>query len=151
MEGFFACSSPLPYYIFVIAIRISRCGFRSRIGRSFTTQHLLRKLNVSLRRGCAMARPGSQARTLFTLASFYSRVRIGPLSGFCKLTAHLGHKLAHGGDITWRAAFDPGFVALRSFFQVRAELLVHKPLPSLRNDGLDAFPDPEKFATGLKE
>src|ERR1019366_2123689 len=83
MEGFFACSSPLPYYIFVIAIRISPCGFRSRIGRSFTTQHLLRKLNVSLRRGCAMARPGAQAltlftRSLFTLALFtfvvYSRV-----------------------------------------------------------------------------
>src|ERR1039458_3167170 len=89
--------------------------------------------------------------SLFTLASFYSRVPIGPLSGFCKLTAHLGHKLAHGGDITWRAAFDPGFVALRSFFQVREELFIHKPLPSLRNDGLDAFPDPEKFATSLKE
>jgi hypothetical protein len=117
-----------------------------------------------------MARPGSQARTLFTRSLFtrslftlalftfvvYSRVVLlsrpnRALSGFCKLTAHLGHKLAHGGDITWRAAFDPGFVALRSFFQVREELLVHKPVPSLRNDGLDAFPDPEKFATGLKE
>ena len=53
--------------------------------------------------------------------------------------------------MTRRATFDPGFVALRSFFQVREELLIHKPLPSLRDDGLDELPDPEKLGAGLKE
>src|SRR6202022_3430369 len=56
-----------------------------------------------------------------------------------------------GGDSARGAALDPGFVALRSFFQVREELLIHEPLPSLWDDGLDHLPDPEKLATGLKE
>src|SRR5712691_385421 len=92
--------------------------------------------------GCAPGIAGSLAT--------YSRFRSG-LSCRCKLRAHLFHKLAHASDMTRRATFDPGFVALRSFFQVREELLIHKPLPSLRDDGLDELPDPEKLAAGLKE
>src|SRR5580704_12046736 len=68
-----------------------------------------------------------------------------------KLRAHLFHKLAHGSDTSWIAAFAPGFEALRCFFQVCEELLIHELLPSLRDHRFDALPDPEKLAAGLKE
>src|ERR1700674_924055 len=106
---------------------------------------LLLKLNASLRRRSTVMRPGRRL-------DCYLLWRLRQASGCCcKLSSHLFHKLAHAGDISRIAAFNPGFVALRSFFQVREELLIYEPLPSLRDDGLDALPDPEKLAAGLKE
>src|ERR1035438_2561858 len=49
------------------------------------------------------------------------------------------------------AAFYPGFIVLRSFFQMLEELLILKCLPSLRYHRTHPVPDPEKLATGLKE
>ena len=53
--------------------------------------------------------------------------------------------------MTWRTAFNPGFVALRSFFQIAEELFILEQLPSLRDDGLGQLPHPEKLAAGLEE
>src|SRR5438445_11565463 len=77
--------------------------------------------------GCATGIAGSLAT--------YSRFRSG-LRCRCKLRAHLFHKLSHASDMTRRATFDTGFVALSSFFKIREELLTQKPRPNLRDDGL---------------
>ena len=71
--------------------------------------------------------------------------------GRCCLIGHLLHVLAHSRNMTGRAVFVPGFVTLRRFFQMREEGLVDELLASLRDDGLDTLPNPEKLAACLKE
>src|SRR5882724_9787557 len=71
---------------------------------------------------------------------------IWPLSRFGRLSTHLFHKPAHGSDVTWGAAFDPGFITLCGFFQVSQVVLISKPLPALRDSGLGELPDSKKLA-----
>src|SRR5437899_3727010 len=46
-------------------------------------------------------------------------LRVESSGGPCRfLRHHLLHESAHGSDVTGRAAFDPGLIALRRLFQV---------------------------------
>ena len=47
--------------------------------------------------------------------------------------------------------FLPGFEAKSGCLEMREELLVHEPLPSLRNYWFDALPNPKELATRLKK
>jgi hypothetical protein len=89
----------------------------------------------------------SQARSPLTL-EFKTSGRSSRISALC---AHLFRKLAHSGDMPRRTLFNPFFVAVRSFFQMRKELLIRESLPTLLDTGFHALPYPEKLATGLKE
>src|SRR5579864_6772794 len=73
------------------------------------------------------------------------------LGSGCELSAHLLPELPHRGDLTRIATFRPGFEALCCFFQVFEELSIDEALASLRNRGLNAFPNAEKFAAGFEE
>src|SRR6266849_3018579 len=80
-----------------------------------------------------------------------ARRRIKGLSRLCSLTAHLLHELAHCSDVTRRAGFTPGLVALRSLFQV-GEVAIHfETFPRLRDNRLGELPDSKKLATGFEE
>src|SRR5260370_5846270 len=71
--------------------------------------------------------------------------------GRCCLIGHLLHELAHSRNMTRRPAFAPGLEALRRFFHMREYVLIDELLANLRDDGLDALPNPEKLAARLKE
>src|SRR5258708_11372981 len=87
--------------------------------------------------------PGAQACSHFTFESE---------SGFsrcCRLSAHHCHKLAHGSQMTRWAAFDPGLIAVRGFFQVCEEQLIRELLAARRHEYLGELPSPEKLAARL--
>src|SRR5215470_6105632 len=73
------------------------------------------------------------------------------LSCPCALCPHLFHHLAHGGQMTGRARFNPLFITLRGFLQVRQEPRVVEALAALLDDSSNALPNPEEFSTGLEE
>lgn len=52
--------------------------------------------------------------------------------------------------MTRRAAFHPGFVPLRRFFQVCEKMLVGESLASRGDNGFDELPNAKEFATGFK-
>src|SRR5260370_26145448 len=89
-------------------------------------------------------RPPSAFGLALSLARSASR-------GRCCLIGHLLHELAHSRNMTRRAAFAPAFEALRRFFHMRDYVLVDELLANLRDDGLDALPNPEELTARLKE
>src|SRR5215469_15013294 len=73
------------------------------------------------------------------------------LGCFRSLGTHLFHELAHGCDVARRSSFRPFLIALRSFFQVRAERLGNETLSECWSNRLDQLPDTEKLSAGFEE
>src|SRR5712692_5343090 len=102
------------------------------------TIHGMPKRSTSMSRRFAGAR-GSPPFVIFE-GWDSARRRIKGLSRLCSLTAHLLHELAHCSDVTRRAGFTPGLVALRSLFQV-GEVAIHfETFPRLRDNRLGLLP-----------
>jgi hypothetical protein len=96
---------------------------------------------IRVYRNVALAPPGDK-RT-FRSGSGFSRT--------CELGAHLLHHLPHRGNVARRTGFNPGLETLRGLFHVGEELPVRETFPPLRDDRLDAIPDPVELSARFKE